>query len=429
MQEVQLANVSALVCCGTEMITWHHLRRAIMACIGMHFPTGTPELLSTKLWLCLSLAQIAEGRDPLYLLQGAMLANSSDPRDKVFGLLGMLPPVWSQQIQPRYTDSPQHVYRDTIIAYIGCSRSLNHLALSGPSWIPDWSVPRRAFDWAGDFCSGTSSAEVSHPSPDVLMASSVSFDTVEATIGPLSDVNVEVLQMVRTIWFDEASHSRRYPTGETLAEACAWVLNDGRLSDRHPQKNWHQPTLTEAQFLFQRLQKRENWGGETLPRFHIVVEEGGFLFRTAKGYFGATYSPVSPGDQLSTLLGCSLPTILRVHTDNQHLFVGCAYVHGIMDGEAFLGPLPEGWKVDVRDKNQQYFKDPMTGVWTPEDDPRLPPLPPDWEYATAPDLLWPNKKAEAFRNIMTGEILHSDPRWLPDALRARSVPLKMFALV
>jgi hypothetical protein len=43
------------------------------------------------------------------------------------------------------------------------------------------------------------------------------------------------------------------------------------------------------------------------------------------------------GDIVCVLLGCSVPVILRLvegSHDNEYYFVGEAYMHGIMDGEA-----------------------------------------------------------------------------------------------
>jgi hypothetical protein len=388
-------------------------------------------LLPSALRKCTSLGLVADGQDPLYLLRDATFSDSSDPRDKLFGLLGLLPPVWSQRIQPRYTDSVREVYRDSIIAYIDCSRSLNYLALTGPSWIPDWSEPRRVVGWEGKSCSGRSAPHVHYASPDVLMASGVSCDIIEAARGPLSSDRAEILQLAQKLWLEGQSHEQKYPTGETLAEACAWVLNDGRLTDRWPKDGLLLPTLAEAQLPFQQLQESGDSDPKPYARLHKNIEEGSFLFRTTKGYFGVTFSQVIPSDRISLLLGCSLPALLREQSNHRHLFVGCAHVHGIMDGEAFLGSLPDGWKVVVKVRNgdyQQHFIDLATGETAP-DDPRLPPLPPDWEHAIAPDLLWPDKKVEAFRNIATGEIMHSDPRWLPDAIEARGIRLESFALV
>jgi hypothetical protein len=64
------------------------------------------------------------------------------------------------------------------------------------------------------------------------------------------------------------------------------------------------------------------------------------LFRTAKSYLGLGPLSVQPGDQVWLFLGARIPFVLRKVSDegswksDHRKFVGEAYVHGIMDGEA-----------------------------------------------------------------------------------------------
>jgi len=401
----------------------------------MKFPHGSPASLRDVLIDRYNLAFVASGQEPIGLLKDAIFAECSDSRDKVFALLGLFPPMLSEKIKPRYTGPVQEVFQEAVIAYIKCSNNLAFLALTGPSWIPDWSVPQGVMGRRGRYCSSHSAAEVSHVSPDVLMATGVTFDVIEAVVGPLPDDEEEILEMIRGVWLDVATRNERYSTGETLAEACAWTLAEGRLSDRRLNDPGVMTTLAEAQLPFQQLQEAGKSGLDPCPLYALLNHwtlNGRTLFKTTKGYLGWTFRKVLPGDKVCVLLGCSLATILREQPNGQHLFVGCAYVHGIMDGEALLGPLLDGWKVvidfDRNDDLQQQFVDPTTGETTTVD-PRLPSLPPEWEPVIAPDRFWPHKKVDAFKNTTTGQILHSDPRLLPDALRARDVPLEQFALV
>jgi len=60
---------------------------------------------------------------------------------------------------------------------------------------------------------------------------------------------------------------------------------------------------------------------------------------TRKGYIGLGHAQSRPGDQIALLAGCSVPIILRERERGQpeagYTLVGEAYVHGIMDGEAW----------------------------------------------------------------------------------------------
>src|SRR5690242_20499129 len=49
-------------------------------------------------------------------------------------------------------------------------------------------------------------------------------------------------------------------------------------------------------------------------------------------------------DVIAVLLGFDAPVILRPKANGHLEFVGEAYVHGLMNGDAILGPLPFGWQ-------------------------------------------------------------------------------------
>jgi len=126
------------------------------------------------------------------------------------------------------------------------------------------------------------------------------------------------------------------------------------------------------------------------------------------------------------------PMLLRKTSEGVYNVVGECYIHGIMDGESLLGPLPSAWGIcPARNSNGIYVPkywnfeiDAMTS-----EDPRLGELPPEWEsikQQRTPDdplLFAPH------RHKLTGEIINSDPRMLPEALRARGVDLQILRLV
>lgn len=106
-----------------------------------------------------------------------------------------------------------------------------------------------------------------------------------------------------------------------------------------------------------------------------------------------------------------------------------------MDGEAFLGKLPDGWCVQydisaesVRDK--VLYKNLEAGTLV-NTDPRLDkvPLPQEWE-----PLAWTRGSIDPriccrFRNKLTGELINYDPRMTSEALKERGVNIKEIVLV
>ncbi|KAH7070729.1 heterokaryon incompatibility protein-domain-containing protein [Paraphoma chrysanthemicola] len=432
VQEVRLAAPSSLVQCGNDTISWSQLRRAVLIGRDLRLPSESPQELTDRLSTLFHLAPLHHYELPIRLLRAIDSLECSDARDKIFGVLGLLPPALSEKIQPDYTQPVQQVRHRAFTAYVECTGSLDILLTAGPSWLPDWSVPKILFGREGRFSCGNSSAHVAYPDPNLLQATGTMEDTVDSCSKPQSNSSDSVQEVVWDLWLQTAPRDARYPTGEPMAEACAWMLSTGYLKDRFATTGSLYNTLEEAQASI--LSMQEN--GAPLEQADLLVDPivgDSFLFKTRKGYFGISIIEVRLGDKVAVLLGCPLPVILREQSDGQHLFVGCVYIHGLMDGEALLGPLPSGYgvKVDSDDNSDwhQFLIDSSTGQ-SSRSDPRLDPLPTPWEQCVAPDRLWAAaKKVDAFKNRDTGEIMYTDPRMLPAALRARGVPLQDFLLV
>jgi hypothetical protein len=123
---------------------------------------------------------------------------------------------------------------------------------------------------------------------------------------------------------------------------------------------------------------------------------------------------------------------LRQTPDDQFQVVGECYVHGLSDAVGFLGPLSHGWKAimrgDVLGRPTQRFvhcKDDEEVI----NDPRLGPLPRNWERVICERSDDDPTIFEKFRDLDTGKIVNSDPRLCPDVLIARGVKLESFKLV
>ena len=112
--------------------------------------------------------------------------------------------------------------------------------------------------------------------------------------------------------------------------------------------------------------------------------------------------------------------------------VGWCFIWGLADGEGLLGPVQRPWKA-MAHLNEHTIIEPMylnTDKNTKtQEDPRLIELPKQWEridLERTPDdplLFAPHQ------NKLTGEVINSDPRLLPEELRERGVKLEEFRLV
>lgn len=106
-----------------------------------------------------------------------------------------------------------------------------------------------------------------------------------------------------------------------------------------------------------------------------------------------------------------------------------------MDGEAFLGQLPDQWcaQYNILDDSacdKVLYKSLETGT-TVKTDPRLDkvPLPHEWE-----PVAWTRESIDPrtccrFRNRFTGELINYDPRMTSEALKERGVNVKEIVLI
>lgn len=103
--------------------------------------------------------QLPSGESSILSLLGlCQLFSCTDPRDKLFGLLGLMgtPVNDDPSLQPDYTTSVVEVCRRFAGYAIASTRSLHILHSVGtkrtlcelPSWVPDWSVSTKFWRFA-----------------------------------------------------------------------------------------------------------------------------------------------------------------------------------------------------------------------------------------------------------------------------------------
>lgn len=128
--------------------------------------------------------------------------------------------------------------------------------------------------------------------------------------------------------------------------------------------------------------------------------------------------------------------VLRRTSEGAHQVVGDCFVHGLMDGEAILGPLPSSYHIESRDDALDF--EAFIPVYVENathraqrEDPRLRniPLPPEWESFEKERTRDDPLIYRMFRNKNTGEVINSDPRLFPEALRERGVPVQRITLI
>ncbi|KAH4013036.1 hypothetical protein HBI73_211990 [Parastagonospora nodorum] len=440
VQEAQVASPSSLVQCGATEVPWYYVRRAFIRCRYQFEISSQVNRRFTD-----HLSRNLRGYSPMILFALASDRKCSEPRDKVFAILGLLPPTLTRRIRPLYSLPVEDVYMQACVATIQSTRRLGILECANPqhstgdyaTWVPNLtqSIFRRYSVGRSSLASSFSASHVSFQSPCCLQVRGVLHGRITA---------------VSHITTSHATHDyptvceiidRQFPnmTDEARLSTYLWVVTQGYLSDR-----WHKhvatPTLREAQAMLRdacinvtpNVQKTYRDWFES----NLTEQRSGRFFVTDHGHVGCGPPSIHVGDQICIALGSDHPILLRrtVTEDEStmmHRYVGPSYIHGLMEGQALLGPLPHSWDMIIDHSNHISsfsFLNHQTKVCTTQD-PRLGPLPLEWEAVEKEYETRPPFYVQHHRNNVTGEFINSDPRLSPEVLKARGVDVTTIVLV
>ena len=149
-QEVSLAHNGAIVICGDSTMSWQDFCKAIASLLQRPNKTSIPNLLKN---IELSWQICRPKRDLMLqpILQETRDAKCSDQRDRIYGVLNLVEESNRLGIKPDYTKTTVQVFQDVMLSSVSRTRSLSLLTcceLHGerddiPSWVPNWTIPKR----------------------------------------------------------------------------------------------------------------------------------------------------------------------------------------------------------------------------------------------------------------------------------------------
>ncbi|EXL76500.1 hypothetical protein FOPG_08773 [Fusarium oxysporum f. sp. conglutinans race 2 54008] len=437
LQEVMLAS-NAIVQCGYDTAPWTSVRKAMLVLVEK--PALEPELFEfLNRYRSGILAEVA--RNVPRILLWARSRQCTDPRDRVYGLLGLMCPSIPKLIGPNYDEPLCHTYRKMALAHIQITQRLsilrcceldNNANRNWPSWVPDWTVAQNSLF---GFRKGHSRQPSGHTASQARYIDANILEVVGIECASLSAVRYvsSATEMFGALssWTPGDLRLKSYPGGGSLFDAFWEAVTKGRVHDRYV-RNTYYPTVADLRIRCQAAVAGEDSFDKI---FHLFKEEldteRTWLTLTYEGYLGVVMSEPQQDDRVFILLGSDVPLLLRPTGEGKFLVVGQCFVPGLMDAEAILGPLPQGWTIQMRHsyngREATWFINTLSGLETIED-PRLPILPPDWEVIHRrsgpddPDFL------RNFRNNVTGEVINHDPRVLP-MLKSRDIPLRKIQLI
>ncbi|KAI0545335.1 heterokaryon incompatibility protein-domain-containing protein [Xylaria curta] len=460
IQEVLLGDTRAKMVCGQSEIPWTRFCAAITTIYKNDFVSDDlrGDMGSINA-LCTS-RPIREAIKYTFLMSA--MRQCADPRDSVYGTLGLLSPELRRMIRPDYSATLAEVYTNSTLSYINRTGRLEVLDISAyrhqKSGVPSWAFDPYSYragtglymvvEWPGQFCAHFSECHVTHEAPGTIRVLGLGVTKIRS-VKPRApgfsecdseeDCFRECIQTVRS-WEPNDLYEGTYATGESLLDAYARTLICNDLRDRIPSSGRWKPERWQGQYdvnpLFGEFARE---GPLTLSGLTSTEQNplqrlvGRRLIECENGFIGIGPADTQPGDLICILLGHENPVVLREQEDGNYILVGICYLHGISDGVPLLGPLPTPWRVQrILDSTQQFmickFYNPDTDVLCDED-PRLGPLDDDWERLPDRDRTADDPQIfQEFRNKTTGQIVKSDPRLLPEALRVRGIALEEFSI-
>jgi hypothetical protein len=385
-QEIACAK-RATVRCGPFEVPWDQLVGAVVFADRNHVTTN--QLTEAELQRGVFYAPFKEMQmyrrtrflgNPIKLLDllcSSLRCGATDPKDKVFALLGLATDSESPFLSPDYSKTLSQVYIDLVRFFVERDNRLDILCASThekpyselPSWVPDWSdnsqisnilaivtldaeIYRRYYYNAS--LNSTADAELLGDG-NLLSVSGFGDDTIES-VGKLFSTMLEIKDILSwqyDIAFrgDLFAGRTPYVAGGTKSDAFNRTISvDRDFYGHRASAGWRgldfDPSLIPADLL-PYLPDDERQRIASIQQFDAV---GHFaprrrFFVTRKGFFGLGSPRIREGDVVTILKGCTVPVLLRADGKYQR-FIGEAYVCGIMDGEMMEG-LDDGrwaWK-------------------------------------------------------------------------------------
>lgn len=324
----------------------------------------------------------SEHSDWVEVLSSYRSLASTDPRDKVYALLGL--PSFSQisktstSISPDYNKSKLEVYTDVVETAIRSYRNLRILSYvqygptlpkDWPTWIPSWDtsldvggldsqVEGFAYRASGDVEIG-SYGDGWKIENSILTLRGISVDTVKEVgglmtldhfhiLGVASDSSHPIIRFFK----ETLNESWGIPTDhrlEQIASLCFGLtagLNIDHMWAISPPEHTHQHLADFAAYMSRLVGSTESVSDlcEVLDpdkegqaeRYEVPASRAcdqRRLLITAQGYIGIGPAAMQCGDRVCILFGDQQPVILRPQ-DANYQFVGEAYLYDIMFGEA-----------------------------------------------------------------------------------------------
>jgi hypothetical protein len=379
VQEVVLSSVAAIHWGNAVidfrwlgLLTKHFYYSAMYRVFRLH--NGYDSILGYQnCYFIHNLQQSSQAQNFYSILTSTLQFDVSDPRDRVFGLLGMRssdsdPDQGNLFLEPNYNVSLSEVMENVTTKFLLDQKIVNVLSRvqnrhsildDRTSWMPQWN---NLNDWilggALRKTTGDVLPSIFRPICDFVNCLAINGITVE----PILDIMSSELDQSRQIYQREMTFAISLKTlierlqGEYDSETVAYTLTAGFASDFGVVED-HGAHIAEFKaFLAWDLEQIELTNENTIPpplslespearaaasylELFADVTDHRRLFKTETGALGLGPEAMREGDIVTVLFGGNVPYVLRPVGDGHYRLVGECYFHSVMGGQAV-----EEWK-------------------------------------------------------------------------------------
>lgn len=187
-QEIQLASPDSIMIAGESQLLWSLCRRATIV-ISVKPKRSIPSNMRDQLQNIQKLSCAQTEQTFPNLICATSMFKCSQYVDKIYGILGLTPPLLSKRIHPDYNLSIEDVFRNIFLEHTMLTKRLELLEIcdikyrieNAPSWVLHFGKPLNFLSRLGSCACGFLSACVKYKKPYILEVAGVRGATVSST--------------------------------------------------------------------------------------------------------------------------------------------------------------------------------------------------------------------------------------------------------
>ncbi|CAJ0549782.1 Ff.00g033950.m01.CDS01 [Fusarium sp. VM40] len=422
-QEVLLAGKDTILLVGGNSMLWHHFTSAIEVIAQKRSALAG----KVKIHMMIEFTNVRTFRilrhltDFFTLVAYTHSCEVTEPRDRVYALLGLADGDFTRKIVVDYRKNAKDIHREALVRASTYHQDLKLLSLcdsaSEPTWIPDLERIQQlrpiTFGRAA-LCS----AERGHAiTKEQLVLQGIRCDYITELIGP-QDGQSSQAQLEAAL----LKAARRF-LGHDVETWNFQKVQQFSLTFHVNDSYIYPPLINKVQ---QQLAERISSNSETLGaqlEYLTYYIHNRSIYLTKMGYIALGPRNCQLGDPVVVFLGCHLPMVLQPIEDGEYKLRGPCSHPALLSSEALLGEMPKGWRLRYTRCVEEPLFENAKGE-RQHIDPRLDdiPVPQDWELRWRSDgtPFWYIAKEDRWTNF--------DPRLTLKRLRKRGVKVDDYTL-